>query len=82
MEWKDLTKDAAYTSNELMQRLLIEPTGLDIQGKLYVTNTGERFPIRGGSWGYGLETGLAALNLNNLRTDVYPDTGFRAAYTA
>lgn len=81
-KWKGLTSDTSYASNELMQRLLIEPTGLAVQGQLYVNNNGERLPIRGGGWRNGSNAGLAALNLNNARGQVSSSVGFRPAFVA
>lgn len=79
-DWKTLPKDASYVSNELMKRLMIEPTGLETQGRLYVNNDGERLPIRGGSWGGGSGAGLAALSLGGARSHAYRDIGFRPAF--
>ena len=79
-EWKTLTNDASYVSNELMKRLMIEPTGLEIQGRLYVNNDGERLPFRGGNWDAGSNAGLAALYLDYARSGVYTSVGFRPAF--
>jgi hypothetical protein len=46
---------------------------------LYVNNSGERLPLRGGGWGSGLNTGVFALNLSSLRSHVDSGIGFRVA---
>ena len=37
-------------------------------------------PIRGGNWGNGADAGLAALNLNNPRSNSNANIGFRVAF--
>ena len=81
-EWKGLTSDESYVSNELMKRLLIEPTGLAVQGRLYANNDGERLPFRGGRWSYGSDAGLAALGLDGPRSGAGSGVGFRPAFVA
>lgn len=39
----------------------------------------QRLPIRGGNWNNGANAGVFALNLNNLRTNVNTNIGFRVA---
>ncbi len=39
----------------------------------------ERLPLRGGNWNNGSNAGLAALNLNNARSNVSSNIGFRPA---
>ena len=78
--WESITKDPSYISNELMKRLLIEPLGKGIQGRMYIRNYGERLPIRGGRWNYGSHAGLAALDLSNARSGVSSSIGFRPAF--
>ena len=39
----------------------------------------KRVPIRGGNWNNGSNAGLAALNLNNPRSNVNNNIGFRPA---
>lgn len=83
VDFKLLTKDAAYTPSELMRRLLIETaTANNLQGRLYMRNFGQRLPIRGGSWGSGVSAGLGALNLVYSRSYSGDGIGFRPAYFA
>jgi hypothetical protein len=47
---------------------------------LWMRNTGERLPIRGGFWNYGADAGVFALNLSHPRSHAGALIGFRAAY--
>ncbi|WP_263079213.1 formylglycine-generating enzyme family protein [Endozoicomonas sp. Mp262] len=80
--WDAITKDPSYVSNELMKRLLIEPVGKDIQGRMYIRNYGERLPFRGGRWAHGSGAGLAALGLFGARSNASSNIGFRPAFAA
>ncbi|WP_257293641.1 SUMF1/EgtB/PvdO family nonheme iron enzyme [Endozoicomonas sp. YOMI1] len=80
--WESIAKDPSYISNELMKRLLIEPVGKGIQGRMYIRNYGERLPLRGGGWYNGSNAGLAALYVSNARTHAGSDIGFRPAFVA
>lgn len=83
VEFKLLTKEGAYTPSELMRRLLIETaTANNLQGRVYMRNFGQRLPVRGGGWGYGVDAGLGALGLNDSRSLSYSSIGFRPAYFA
>ena len=42
----------------------------------------KRIPIRGGNWNNGSNAGVAALNLNNLRSNSNNNIGFRPALTS
>lgn len=42
----------------------------------------QRLPIRGGNWNNGSNAGLAALNLNNARSNTSTNIGFRPALEA
>ena len=79
-QWDNLAKDAGYTESQLLQRLLISPADVSMQGRFNVNTSGERFPYRGGNWSYGSNAGLGALVLYHSRT--YADTyiGFRPAF--
>ncbi|UQZ83340.1 hypothetical protein SK3146_02527 [Paenibacillus konkukensis] len=41
--------------------------------------TGRKLPIRGGNWNNGANAGVFALNLNNPRSNVNTNIGFRSA---
>ncbi len=80
-DFKSITKDAAYVTNQLMRRLLLETATADTcQGMVYVNNNGQRTPIRGGSWFNGTSAGLAALSLELARSGAGNNFGFRPAY--
>ncbi len=78
--WESIAKDPSYVSNELMKRLMIEPVGKGIQGRMYIRNYGERLPFRGGSWNSGSSAGLAALHLYGGSSSVGSGIGFRPAF--
>lgn len=83
VEFKLLTKEAAYTPSELMRRLLIETaTANNLQGRVYMRNFGQRLPVRGGGWSSGVSAGLGALSLNFSRSLSDFNIGFRPAYFA
>ena len=46
----------------------------------WFNNTGERFPIRGGNWIDGVQSGVFALNLRNARSLAVTGIGFRSAF--
>ena len=75
-----MTKSGSYVSNQAMKRLLLEPAGALPQGRIYMRNFGERLPCRGGSWYFGANDGLAALNLSSSRAFTNTDLGFRPAF--
>ena len=56
-------------------------TGIE-RGNLYVRNAGERLPRRGGSWSYGGNAGVFALDLLSARLDSNANFGFRPAFIA
>jgi len=66
--------------NELTNRLLITQAGVALQGRIYTTLTGERFPYRGGYWVSGSSAGLGALGLYYPRTLTGTRLGFRPAF--
>ena len=75
-----MTKAGTYVSNQLLKRLLVEPSTVLPKGRVYMRNFGERLPVRGGAWGYGSDAGLAALSCLNSRVLTYTTVGFRLAF--
>lgn len=73
-------KDSATAGTELTDRLLITHAGVDLQGRLYTSAGGERFPRRGGRWSYAGNAGLGALHLRDTRSDAHASLGFRPAF--
>jgi hypothetical protein len=78
--WGSVAKDSGYAESDLLNMALISPNGVIPQGRLYVKTAGERLPIRGGARVYGINAGLAALHLHNVRGNVASFTGFRPAF--
>ena len=75
-----MAKTGTYVSNQLLRRLLVEPSTVLPKGRVYMRNFGERLPFRGGSWSGGSNAGLAALYCGNSRVDTYSSFGFRLAF--
>lgn len=74
--WEDVTMDCE--SEQLKELALFsgEP-----KAYCYIDSTdGERFPIRGGSWFDGANAGVFSAYLNNPRSLVHRNVGFRSAY--
>lgn len=80
VSWDSVTKASGYTESELLQRLLISPADVSMQGTLYARTAGERLPIRGGNWTHGSTAGLGALALNSERSNSHTYRGFRPAF--
>ncbi len=89
---RSVTMSAGYdalplATRQLMMRLMIAhkingaaALPFAAKGAVYVRNYGERLPIRGGSWYYGADAGVAALNLYTRRVFVSSNIGFRPAF--
>lgn len=75
-----MEKAGTYVSNQLLRRLLVEPSTVLPKGRVYMRNFGERLPYRGGSWAHGSNAGLAALNCNTSRVNTDSSIGFRLAF--
>lgn len=75
-----MTKAGTYVSNQLLKRLLVEPSTVLPKGRVYMRNFGERLPFRGGLWSDGSAAGLAALNCNYSRVSAGSSIGFRLAF--
>jgi len=79
-QWDNLAKDAGYTESQLLQRLLVSPADVSMQGRFYVNTEGERLPLRGGYWSHGSVAGLGALSLYYPRSYSSSTFGFRPAF--
>ena len=74
-----MAKTGTYVSNQLLKRLLVEPSTVLPKGQVYMRNFGERLTFRGGGWSNGRGAGLAALSCHFSR--VYASgIGFRLAF--
>lgn len=73
--------ESGITIPDIMKALGLFP--IDTEGgvgQLYTRNEGERFPYRGGSWGFTSGAGVFALSLNYPRSDSSTLLGFRSAF--
>lgn len=75
-----MEKAGTYVSNQLLKRLLVEPSTVLPKGSVYMRNFGERLPSRGGRGTNGRDAGLAALNCFYSRVYVDSGIGFRLAF--
>ena len=75
-----MAKTGTYVSNQLLKRLLVEPSTVLPKGRVYMRNFGERLPYRGGPWDGGSGAGLAALNCDYSRVVTHSNIGFRLAF--
>ena len=75
-----MTKAGTYVSNQLLKRLLVEPSTVLPKGRVYMRNFGERLPYRGGAWTSGSDAGLAALICGYSRVSTDSSIGFRLAF--
>ena len=75
-----MAKAGTYVSNQLLKRLLVEPSTVLPKGRVYMRNFGERLPYRGGSWVVGSDAGLAALACHFSRVNTSGYLGFRLAF--
>jgi len=76
-----MAKTGTYVSNQLLKRLLVEPSKVLPKGRVYMRNFGERLPLRGGTWSSSSYAGLAALGCDGSRVRENIDTGFRLAFS-
>jgi hypothetical protein len=76
--------DFSNTELETLAQMLIHPSATPVLAEtdddIWVRNYGERLPVRGGAWYYGVVAGLAALHLANRRSLVDGGIGFRPAF--
>lgn len=75
-----MEKAGTYVSNQLLKRLLVEPSTVLPKGRVYMRNFGERLPFRGGLWDSGGGAGLAALHCSFSRVSASSGFGFRLAF--
>ncbi|MCM1059682.1 MAG: hypothetical protein NC452_05255 [Eubacterium sp.] len=65
----------------LLAALGLFPNETGYEGdNVWINNSGERLPLRGGDWHHGAGTGVFALNLSNPRSVVDGSIGFRSAF--
>lgn len=72
---------SGITIPPILKALGLYPDGTGYEGDgLYINNTEERLPIRGGGWRDGAGAGVFALALTHPRSRVLADVGFRSAF--
>lgn len=75
-----MAKTGTYVSNQLLKRLLVEPSTVLPKGRVYMRNFGERLPYRGGACLNGIHSGLASLSCSSPRVNMSSSIGFRLAF--
>jgi len=77
--FNSLAADTGITIPSIMKALLLAPGSIAINGHIWMRNHGQRYPLRGGTWGIGADAGLGALYLNNTTSNAYWSIGARPA---
>jgi sulfatase modifying factor 1 len=81
--FESLAADAGITVPDLLKQLCLFPPGAGLGSDyLYLNNSIEGLPIRGGGWSSGSAAGVFGLLLNHARTYADADIGFRPAFVA
>lgn len=79
--FESLARASGVTAPPLFKALGLFPDGTGYEGdNVWINNSGERLPIRGGSWLDGASTGVFALSLFYPRSYVGGGFGFRSAF--
>lgn len=80
--FNNLTAKAGVDVPEILKALALFPADAGAHGddRIYMRNRGERFPRRGGYWYDGSNAGVFGTGLNNARSHVGADVGFRSAF--
>ena len=81
-DWRAMTKSGGYASNQLLRRLLLEPSLTLPQGRISMRNFGERIPFRGGCFADGPSAGFASVYLSYSRVLTNTSIGFRPAFAS
>ena len=80
--WATMPKSVGYMTNQLLKRMLVEPTSNSLTGRIYQNNAGERLPFRGGSFNDGSNSGIGSINFNFARSATSSNIGFRPAFVS
>lgn len=82
LPFESLTAASSVNVPQLLKELAIYPA--DASGYksdyFYIDNTGERLPLRGGRWNYGVDAGVFYCLLNYSRGNADSSIGFRSAF--
>jgi len=79
MPFNSLAADTGITIPSVLRALLFAPGSVAINGYVWMRNHGQRYPLRGGTWGDGATVGLGALSLYDTASDAYWYIGARPA---
>ncbi len=78
---KNMEVEDELTPPIMLKALGLYPVDSNLENdRIYMRNVGERLPLRGGSWGAGIDSGVFALLLKYARSISYRSVGFRSAY--
>lgn len=82
--FESLVAQAGVTISDRLKHLGLYPVAASGLGSdyLYVANSAERLPIRGGPWNDGSNAGVFALNLSYARSLTGTSVGFRPAFVS
>ena len=61
MPFNSLAADAGITVPPILRALGLAPGSLKLNGRIWMRNHGQRYPLRGGDWEYGADAGLFSL---------------------
>lgn len=78
-----MTTASGVTAPQILKELALFPADSSgYEGDYFWLNNGaaERFPIRGGNWGYGANAGVFCANLSSPRSNSNTRIGFRSAF--
>lgn len=79
--FESLGLESGLTVPPMIKALGLYPDGTGYEGdNVWINNSGERLPIRGGHWYYLAGSGVFALSLNGPRSFVSAGIGFRSAF--
>ena len=79
MPFNSLAADAGITIPPILRALGLAPGSLALNGRIWMRNHGQRYPLRGGDWYVGANAGLGALDLDGPASNAYSNIGARPA---
>lgn len=80
-EFENLSAASGFTIPDLLKYLALVPTEGNHGGdRIYVNIGGERLAWRGGNWTNTSNAGVFSLNLNNTRSNLDSNIGFRSSW--
>jgi hypothetical protein len=79
MAFNSLPADTGITIPAVMKALLLAPGSISGNGRIYMRNHGQRYPLRGGTWGSGSNAGLFSAYVYHAPSYSYSSIGARLA---